>query len=330
MSPKPAVSPAILAALSLSLLTLAGCHHAPPPDTAGLIHIQLQTDWYPQPEHGGFYDALVKGYYKAEGLDVKILPGGPFANPEPLVANGTIQFGMQSSDHILEAIANSGEPVVAVAATMQRDPQGIMVHADSPIHTWADLEGHTVAVRPGSTWWEFLVQRFHLTHVHEIPLTYSVANFVHDPNYVQQCFLTSEPYFAQGAGVPARVLLNADAGYSPYRVWYTSRTYMQQHPDVVAKFTRASIRGWRDYMQDPAQANALIQKLNPAMNRDWAKYSYDQLKRGNFITGDDPSGSQVGHLDPARWTTMYNQLLALHVLNHPIDPTAAYTTQFLP
>lgn len=326
MSSKPAAQLALL----ISLLALTSCHREPPPDTSGLIPVSLQTDWYPQPEHGGFYDALVKGYYKAEGLDVKILPGGPFANPEPLVASGRIQFGMQSSDHILEAIANSGEPVVAVAATMQSDPQGIMVHADSPIHSWADLEGSTVAVRPGSTWWEFIVQRFHLTHVHEVPLTYSVANFVRDPNYIQQCFLTSEPYFAQGAGVPARVLLNSDAGFSPYRVWYTSRDYMQQHPDVVARFTRASIRGWRDYMQDPAAANALIQKLNPAMNRDWARYSYEQLKKGNFVTGPDTSGAQVGHFDPARWTTMVNQLMALHVLNKPIDPTTAYTTQFIP
>jgi NitT/TauT family transport system substrate-binding protein len=310
------------------LLTLTGCHHAPP-DTAGLIPVSLQTDWYPQPEHGGFYDALVKGYYKAEGLDVKILPGGPFVNNEAQIATGAIQFGMQSSDHIIEAIANSGEPIVAVGATMQMDPQGIMVHADSPVHSFADLEGRTVAVRAGATWWEFIVQRFHLTRVHELPLTYSIANFVRDPNYIQQCFLTSEPYFASGAGAPSRVLLISDAGYKPYRVWFTSRDYIAQHTDVVARFTRASIRGWQDYMHDPTAANALIQKLNPAMNRDWARYSYEQLKKGNFVTGTDLTGSQVGHFDPTRWQTMYQQLLDLHVLNHPIDPTQAYTTQFL-
>jgi NitT/TauT family transport system substrate-binding protein len=320
----------VLALSSVWLLLSAGGCHKQEADTSGLIHVQLQTDWYPQPEHGGFYDAVVKGYYKAEGLDVKILPGGPYGASGPLVASGKIQFAMDSSDHILQAIANNDEPLVAIAATMQRDPQGIMVHAESPVKTWADLDGRSVAVRPGSTWWEFIVQKFHLQHVKEMPLTYSVANFVRDPNYMQQCFLTSEPYFAQGAGTPARVLLNADAGYAPYRVMITSRVYLAAHPDVVAKFTRASIRGWRDYMQDPAAANALIDKLNPAMNRDWAKYSYEQLKQGNFVTGDDPSGALVGHLDPARWTTMYQQLLALHVLNHPIDPTTAYTTQFIP
>jgi NitT/TauT family transport system substrate-binding protein len=45
---------------------------------AGLTRVTLQADWYPQPEHGGFYTALVKGYYQDEGLDVTIQPGGPY------------------------------------------------------------------------------------------------------------------------------------------------------------------------------------------------------------------------------------------------------------
>ena len=45
-----------------------------------------------------------------------------------------------------------------MAATMQHDPQGIMVRKDSPIHSFADLNGHTVAIKTGSTWWEYIVR----------------------------------------------------------------------------------------------------------------------------------------------------------------------------
>ena len=235
---------------------------------------------------------------------------------------------MLSAYHILQAIANSGEHLVAIGATMQSDPQGIMVHAESPVRSWADLNGRTIALRPGSTWWEFLKQRFHLDRVHQIPDPYSVANFVRDPGYIQQAFLTSEPYFAERAGSPVRVLLNSDAGFNPYRVFYTSAPYLQGHPDIVARFTRASIRGWRDYMQDPAAANKLIGKLNPAMNRDWMLYSYEALKKGNFITGPDTSVALVCRFDRARWSALYQQMRDLHVLNKAIDPSAAYTTQF--
>ena len=317
----------LAAPLLATTLALTGCHNAAPAN--GLTTVKLQADWYPQPEHGGFYTALNKGYYKAEGLDVTILPGGPYVTSEGLVASGAVQFGLNSSDHVLEAVANSGIPILAVGATMQHDPQGILLHASSPIHTWSDLNGHTLAVKPGSTWWEFIRSKFHLDHVNEVPATYSLANFLQDPNYIQQGFATSEPFFAQKAGIPTRMLLNRDAGYDPYRVFYTSQSYAAEHPDVVAKFVRASIRGWTDYLDDPTATNALLQKLNPALNPDAMNFSYQALKSGNYITGDAPTGPQTGQFTPARWSTMYQQLLDLKVIQKPIDPTTAYTTRFL-
>jgi NitT/TauT family transport system substrate-binding protein len=294
----------------------------------GLVVVKLQADWYPQPEHGGFYTALNKGYYKAEGLDVEIIPSSPYASGEAMVARGISQFGMNSSDHVIEAIANANEPLIAVGATMQHDPQGIMVHAESPVRTWTDLDGRTIAVRPGSTWWEFIVKKFHLEHVHEIPATYSVATFLHDPKYIQQGFVTSEPYFAEREGAHTRMLLNSEAGFDPYRVFFTSRQYAADHPDIVAKFTRASIHGWKDYMNDPKETNALLLKLNPALNADWEQFSWRKLKEGNFVTGDAAKGEVVGQFDPARWQQMYDQLLALKVIKKPIDVKSAYTTEF--
>jgi ABC-type nitrate/sulfonate/bicarbonate transport system substrate-binding protein len=128
--------------LALPALCLAflGCHNAKR-DT-GLTPVTFQTDWYPQPEHGGFYEALLKGYYRQEGLDVTITPGGPYAIAEQQVSTGAAQFAMGSSDRVLEADSR-GQSLVAVAATMQHDPQAIMVHADSAVRSFTDLEGRT-------------------------------------------------------------------------------------------------------------------------------------------------------------------------------------------
>jgi NitT/TauT family transport system substrate-binding protein len=308
-------------------LSALGCRH--PAEDSGLTKIVFQADWYPQPEHGGFYTALAKGYYKDQGLDVTILPGGPYITVEKQVFAGGAQFGMGSSDKVLEANAQ-GQALVAVAATMQHDPQGIMVRKDSPIRSFSDLNGHSVAIKVGeSTWFEFIVKRFQLNNVHVVPAMMNVANFVADPQYIQQAFATSEPFFAHQAGVETRVLLVSDAGYSPYRVMYTTRDFVQQHPDVIAKFVRASLKGWKDYLNDPAAAHSIIAKLNPALNAEWMQFTWQQLRDGHFITGDDPTGVQLGQMDPKRWGTMYEQLVDLKVIDKPFDPTTAYTLQFL-
>jgi NitT/TauT family transport system substrate-binding protein len=305
------------------------CHRSPGGEkVSGLTTVILQADWYPQPEHGGFYTALAKGYYKEEGLDVIIQPGGPYVAGPQLVASGAAQFGMSASDTILQAISD-GQPLVAVAATMQRDPQGIMVRDGSPVKTFSDLNGHTVAVKPGSTWFEYLVKRYQLTNVREIPATYSVANFIADPQYIQQAFRTSEPFFAERAGIKTRLLLVSDSGYSPYRVMFTSQDFLKQHPEVVGKFVRASLRGWRDYLNDPSAAHALIGKLNPALNPDWMKFSWQALRDGRFVAGDEPSGGQLGQMKPERWTVMYKQLLDLKMIAQPFDPATAYTREFV-
>jgi len=305
---------------------LAGC--SAKKSSNGLFPVKFQVDWYPQPEQGGFYNALVKGYYRDEGLDVTIIPGGPYLNGLPLIASGADQFGMGSSDQMLEAVGND-EPLIAVGATMQHDPQGIMVHEESPIHNFSDLEGHALAVKPGSVWFAYLEKHFHFKDVRTVPATFSVSNFIQDANYIQQIFVTSEPFFARNSGAHIRTFLISDTGYDPYRVFFTSTTFLKEHPEIVAKFVRASLRGWRDYLNDPTVANEAISKLNPAMSREQMAFTYQALKDGRFITGSDPSGSQLGQFDPTRWQTMYQQLLDLNIVKRPFDPRTAYTTQFL-
>src|ERR1700722_5153372 len=314
------------AAIFVSIFVL-GCRS--PAENSGLTKIVFQADWYPQPEHGGFYTALAKGFYKDEGLDVTILPGGPYITVEKQVSSGSAQFGMGSSDKVLESNAQ-GQSLVAVAATMQHDPQGIMVRKDSSIHTFSDLNGHSVAIKVGeSTWFEFIVKRFQLNNVKVVPAMMNVANFVADPQYIQQAFATSEPYFAHQAGVETRVLLVSDAGFNPYRVMYTTKDFLRQHPEIVGKFVRASVKGWKEYLNDPAPANTMIAKLNPALNPEWMQFTWQQLKDGHFVAGEDPSGAQVGQMDPKRWATMYEQLVDLKVIDKQIDPTTAYTLQFI-
>jgi NitT/TauT family transport system substrate-binding protein len=262
-------------------------------------------------------------------LDVSILPLSQYGSGLQVVASGGAEFGLGASDQMLETTSN-GLPLVAVGATMQHDPQAIMVHKNSPVHSFSDLNGHAIAAQPGATWFKFIVSKYHLANVREIPATHSIANFLADPDYIQQIFITSEPYFVAKAGGDYRTMLISSTGYDPYRVFFTRRDYLEQHPDIVAKFVRATIKGWQEYLRDPGPANSLILKLNPAQNPAQMQFTLQALKDGNFVTGPDKSGAQIGAMTAERWAATNQQLTQLGVIRKPIDPTTAYTLKFLP
>jgi NitT/TauT family transport system substrate-binding protein len=293
------------------------------------VHIRLATDWYPQPEHGGFYQALLKGYYSAAGLEVEIQPGGPNAFAVQRVGTGRTDFGMGSGDDVLMA-CDRGIPVVAVGATMQNDPQGIMVHDDSSIRTLADLEGHTVAVVPGTAWFPFLVKKYGFKSIREIPHTFSVGSFVKDPGYVQMCFLTSEPFFAQLQGAKPRVMLISESGYAPYRVFFTRRDFLQKNPTVVKAFVEASYRGWREYLADPSAVNAELAKRNPELTPAKMEYSARMMVEYKFVLGDPAKGEIHGAMRVRRWQAQFDTLKDLKVIKGNFNLADAWTDAFCP
>lgn len=320
---------AALLLASACMFALSSCHKNQDAAPGGLFPVRLQLDWYPQPEHGGFFTAQMLGYYKAEGLDVTLLPLPQYGSAAQLVASGKADIGLGSSDQILEWSSN-GLPLVAIAATMQHDPQAIMLHKASPITSFKDLEGHTIAAQTGATWLKYITRHYDLKNVRQVPSTLSIANFLSDPDYVQQIFITSEPFFAKQANADVRTLLISSSGYDPYRVQFTSRDFAAQHPDVVEKFVRASIRGWLEYLRNPAPTNAALLKLNPALNPAQEAYSAQALGDGAFITGGDSTGAQTGHMTAERWKTTSDQLKSLGIVQPSADPSAAYSLKFVP
>jgi NitT/TauT family transport system substrate-binding protein len=306
----------------------ASCRNQDSVSTNGLTPLRLQLDWYPQPEHGGFYTAQLLGYYKSEGLDVTLLPLSQYESAATMVTSGKADVGLASSDQILEWNAN-GLPVVAISATMQHDPQAIMVHKDSPIHGFNDLEGHAIAAQTGAVWFKFVTARYNLHNVRQIPSTMSIAGFLADPGYVQQIFVTNEPFFAKQAGAEVRTLMISDSGYDPYRVSFTTREFAAAHPDVVAKFARASIRGWLSYLRDPSATNEYLLKLNPALNPQQEAFTAQALRDRGFITGGDASGAHTGHMAAKRWQATYEQLKSLGILGGPVDPATTYSLKFV-
>ncbi len=323
------LSTLLLALLSLVLVTGCG-KKAATADANGRIKIRFQTDWFPQPEHGGYYQAVAKGFYAAEGLDVEIVKGGPNAQVMASVATGRAQLGMTNGDDVIVAVGR-GVPIKMVAAEMQRDAQGILFHAQNPIRSLQDLDGKTIMAGGGSIWLQVAQKKLGI-HFNIQPLVGELARFMSDKKFIQQCFVTNEPFFVRQRGADAGAFLIATpGGYEPYRVLFTSDAFLVENPEVVRRFVRASIRGWVDYLTgDPTPGNNLIKAARPDLPDELFAYSIKAMKDYQLVLGDPARGEKMGQLTPARLETQLKLLSELGFLERPVTVKDVATFEMLP
>ncbi len=126
-----------------------------------------------------------------------------------------------------------------------------------------------------------------------VPYDGGVAHFLADPSFGQQCYVTSEPIAARQKGADPKVFLIADSGFNPYAtVVITRRELLQKNPGLVKEFVLATREGWRDYLDHPEVTNALLGKLNSAL--DAATLSAAAEAQRPLIENDDTKQRGLG------------------------------------
>jgi NitT/TauT family transport system substrate-binding protein len=288
-----------------------------------LRRVVMQTDWFPQAEHGGYYHALVHGYYREAGFEVEILPGGVNAQINLKVARGDADFGMNRSD-LLFVAQERGLPIVVVGAHLQYDPQALMLHEDNPVNSFAGLDGRTIVAAPSMVWIPYLKKQYGIDF-NLRPMTYSLAGFMADRETIQQCFVTNEPFFARQHGARVKTLLIADSGYEAYHTIFTRRELLRNEPGMVRAFVAASMRGWADYLaSDPAATHAEIIRRNPQVSSELLDYSRGQMIALRLVTGDEARGDAPGRVRRSR---LEGQIAALQ--DADLLPAGAAPEQFV-
>lgn len=275
------------------------------PSDAPSAKITVQLDWFPEPEHGGFYQAQARGWFREAGLEVTLLPGGQQGlNVNQAVAAGRAQIGQgESVTTLLDT--HKGFPLVQVAAVFQNDPSVFLLHAENPVRDFKDLDGRKIMARPGWVFLDFLKQKYAIDFT-IIPFNFSVSNFIADPGFIQQGFYIAEPYFiVQGGASMPRYLYAWDAGYDSYGVLIANRDWAQKHPAALRAFLAAYIRGWDDYLHgDPTPAHEAMKADNPKNTDGFLAFSRRMIIDEKLVVGRDATdSSRIGRLDPARFAS---------------------------
>ena len=278
--------------------------------------VKLQLNWVAEPQFGGFYEAQRIGAYGKHGLDVEIIPGGAGTPTVQMIGAGTVPFGIVSADEIVVA-RSRGNDVVGLFAVYQTCPQGIMTHASRGFKNIGDVfrSPGTLAMQGGLPYAQFLIRKFGTDGGPRVVPSPggSIAAFLADPNFSQQCFVTAEPVLARQQGANPVTFLVADAGYNPYTtVLATSGAYLNDNRDVVNRMVLAVREGWTSYLVEPPAGNALMQSLNKTM--DARTFEQSAAAQEMLISTQEVLQRGLGVMTAERWRTLIQQLADLKVI----------------
>ena len=295
--------------------------------------IIIQTDWFPEAEHGGTYqlvgddytvdveNQIVSGSLVAggedTGIDVQVRTGGPAIGFQPvstqMYTEPEIHFGFISTD---EAVAFADDaPTIAVISPLEKNPQIIMWDPETypDVETIADLgeAGVTINVFAGGTFGDVLVAQGILS-ADQIDPSYdgSPARFISEGGAIaQQGFASAEPYnyefVFEDWGKPVAFQLIHDAGFQVYSQALAIRagdldTLRPCLEQLVPIMQQAAV----DYANDPARVNAMVIDAVEQYDSFWvydegvAQYSIDtQVELG--LVGNGPD-STLGNMEPDR------------------------------
>lgn len=300
------------ALLALLLACLTACSDR----DAGKL--QLALNWKPEPEFGGLFEAERIGAFAKRGLTVE-RTGGPGAPVVQMVTAKQVAFGIASADEVVMAHDRDGaNDVVAIFATYQTSPQGLMTHAARGLDSLEELltAPGTLAVEPGLPYVKFLDRRYGLGALKVVPYTYSITPFLSDPTLTQQVFVTAEPIAARRAGADPKTFLIADSGYDPYTaVVIAHGDTLREDAARVAAFVAALREGWQGYLADPGPANALMAPLNPEMDAEAFRLAAEAQEPLIEVPG-----GAVGAMRAERWATLARQLQELGLVKEALPP----------
>jgi NitT/TauT family transport system substrate-binding protein len=291
-----------------------------------------QTGWRAQAEHGGFYQALGAGIYKAHGLDVEVRQGGPQLDANTLLLAGRVDF-IESNTFGTINYARENLPGLAVAAFFQKDMRVLLSHPGVGNDSLPALKGKPILIATAGrqSYWQWLKAKYGYSEEQARPYTFNMAPFLADKTISQQGFLTSEPFALRAAGVDPVIHLLADHGFDNYQGLLLCLSKLaNEKPDSVQRFVDATIKGWASYLDgDPSPGNALIKRDNPDMSDDKIAYAIEVMKKSGLVASGDAAKRGLGAMTKERWHSFYDDMIKVNALPAGLDIDRLFTLKFV-
>ena len=315
---------------------VAGCGAGPGASTA-LTKIRVQLQWVPQAQFAGEIAAAAEGYYKAEGLDVELVTGGPN------VANITVGCSTTGPEMVLgwvpkalEAVATGQCDLVSIAQIFQRSGTLSVSWKDSNITEPADFAGKKVGVWDFGNKFEVTAGALKAGLVEGTDYTTVIQDFNMNALLNREIDVAEAMIYNEYAQVLEAK--NPDTGelYKPEDLnvidWNDVGTAMLQdavfarkawlaqagNEDLAVKFLRATFKGWMFCRDNAAKCVDHVLAAGTTLGKGHQAWQMNEI---NALIWPSPGG--IGFTDPALWDQTIDVAIEGKVLT-AAPPDGAY------
>lgn len=310
-------------------------------DTSQQRTIKVNPSWLLQGDNAPLTIGIEKGYFPAEGLDVKIERGYGSADTITKVAAGQFDIGFGDIYSMMEFNAkNPNDPVIAVAVPYNRsafsivtlkssnitDPKGLASKklgapaGDAPRKLWP-VFAQKVGVQPDSVEW--------ITMEPKLRETLLIKG---DIDAVSGFATTIVPALEKAGKKPEdfNVFYYTDNGLDLYgNAIVVKKSFLEQNPEVVKGFLRAYFKGLQDTIKDPnAGLESVVKAGDSLMDKNAEKRRLQIALERLYITPEVETVG-LGGIDPTRLETTAKQVAEiLQIAAPPVNKI--FDESFLP
>ncbi len=343
----------LVLAACLSTAVLTGCGGSgsgSSATTGGLPPARRATlilDFVPNAVHAGLYRALAAGYYRREGIDLRVVTPSATTDTLKLIDAGRAQFGLADGSDVAGLIAHGGD-ARAVMAIVQRPLGGLIASASEHLRSPADLQGKTVGITgvPSDT----AVLDTEVRHaggdpkkVHVVTIGFNGAQALAGGRIAAFTgFIPDDGVQLRVSGHPITAFaLDRNGGPAyPGLVAFTTGRMIASDPGLVRGFVAATVHGYEDTLADPVRSLSDLLRANPTLQPRFTRASlqaylplFSGRPAGESVGGSPLAGDGVpvpfGTLRSRNLEAMSSWMLATGLIDAPITPQRYGTNRFL-
>jgi len=305
--------------------------------TGELDKVNLQLKWLPQSQFMGYYVAQSKGYYKDEGIDIKILPGGSDIIAEQNVSNGAADIGVTWVSSLMTYQAQ-GYELQEIAQTFQKSGLLLASKKATGINSPKDLAGKKVSNWFGGNEYEVLalLEKYKLDKTKDLSLVqqdYTMDQLQEGTVDVASAMTYNEFGLLLEKGIAKddlNVINMNDEGVAMLEdCLFVNSSWASKNEDLVARFLRASIKGWKEACADPEAAGKIVYDLDKSVSLEHQVYMAKEVAK--LVAPEGFDTAKIGQIDmnAVKQTGDFLKLYNKDLAKTPVVDETTFTSKYL-